>query len=453
MVTIAANAFDPKDPSCLYYFNKSKSLEQHYVDRGIGCNDYEIAALMKILLGKDETKTNEGMTMMNDPLQIQKAVEDCIQDWQQQEEEGESPSSLNNNNKEKQQQDEQNLELLEWTLSIFQLTNVCYLSGKNRTNISADMVRFLRSGSNVVLPEIELPNDWQRCLSTDKMEEEEYYWPIVYKLIQRGCLYDVWALLSRHSAHRLSTTDTTSNRIRTNDAQAFQVIRHILLSAPIPGGIHGSSSEEEDKQQPQQQEEDEQMNDYHYHPSHLWDSSSSSSSYHTHAAYRSFQNWQHSIVELLQQDASLRELTRRIPQLKNVWKLLLGQYSTDSLSSWSEVLLYELLYVRPNQSKQDLITSINVNDLKQGQEENKIFMDILQGHVCKAIEALYSFGGSSGAALPSTLVRTLPYSSIHSTIIHHFYFHNFNFENNLTVAYIHFFCLSLFWDCNIYYFV
>ena len=381
MKTTGATAFDPKDPSCLYYL-KANNLEQHYVDRGIGCNDYEISALMKILLVKDSNEE----TMMKNPLQIQMAVEECIHDWQQEE------SSLSD-------QDEQNLELLEWTLSIFQLTNVCYLSGKNRNNISADMVRFLRSSSNVVLPEIELPDDWQTCLSSDKMEEQDYYWPIVYRLIQRGCLYDVWALLSRHSAHRLSiatTTTTTANPIRTKDAQAFQAIRHVLLSAPIPGGIHGSSSEEEDKHDGE--------NDRH--PSHLWDTSSSSS-YHTHAAYRSFQNWQHSIVELLQQDASIRELTRRIPQLKIVWKLLLGQYSNESLS-WSEVLLYELLYVKPNQSKHALITSINSN--QQEKEENKIFMDILQGHVCKAIEALYSFGGSSGAALPSALVRTLSYS-------------------------------------------
>jgi len=107
-------------------------------------------------------------------------------------------------------------------------------------------------------------------------------------------------------------------------------------------------------------------------------------------------------------------LFQRFPALGEILSILLGGSLPPSISnglSWSEVLLLELLYNRPNISPDDIVVrAANAmskgNDKKSPMEE--IILNIMKGNSGQVIDTTFSMcGGSSGAALPATMTSLL----------------------------------------------
>lgn len=107
-------------------------------------------------------------------------------------------------------------------------------------------------------------------------------------------------------------------------------------------------------------------------------------------------------------------LFQRFPALEEILSILLGGSIPPSISdglSWSEVLLSELLYNRPNISPDDIVVRAasamsKGNGNKSPMEE--IILSIMKGNSGQVIDTTFSLcGGSSGAALPATMTSLL----------------------------------------------
>jgi len=107
-------------------------------------------------------------------------------------------------------------------------------------------------------------------------------------------------------------------------------------------------------------------------------------------------------------------LFQRFPALGEILSILLGGSIPPSISnglSWSEVLLLELLYNRPNISPDDIVVrAANAmskgNDKKSPMEE--IILNIMKGSSGQVVTTIFTVcGGSSGAALPATMTSLL----------------------------------------------
>jgi hypothetical protein len=99
-------------------------------------------------------------------------------------------------------------------------------------------------------------------------------------------------------------------------------------------------------------------------------------------------------------------LVRKVPELDEMLGVLSGELiSTVEFGSWAEQLCAELLYKTPHLRPTECSNRTLAIMKRFGTVQNAI-VAIMQGEAGRAIQQMYELGGGSGAALPSTLVRT-----------------------------------------------
>jgi hypothetical protein len=111
-------------------------------------------------------------------------------------------------------------------------------------------------------------------------------------------------------------------------------------------------------------------------------------------------------------EGNVSALFKRFPQLEQIFSILLGvvhpSIANGSSLSWSEVLLMELLYSRPEIMPDDIATRANVAMAKAGEKNalQETVLNIMNRNAGQVVDTMFSLcGGSSGAALPATMVR------------------------------------------------
>ncbi len=278
------------------------------------------------------------------------------------------------------------------------------------------------------------------------------FWDLIRKLVQRGLMKDAWNVLRRHSAcvraqekfqiasGGRSQSGFIDQTVR-DDIEAFALIEKLLLFAPIPGGrsevndsgLGGENDDENFDDEIIDDDDDDYWNGIAIDAYKLWDTSNDSDSsynlpltpskrkqdtpieFNIHAAMNIYNSWKMQISSALKSNSALRNLTRRIPNLQNcVWDIIINtEDSFVDSDDWGERLVAELLYVRPNVRKDDVVVrakshmkrcGINVDENTSQQEMEDIVLEVMSGNAGTVIEALHCFGGASGAALPATMV-------------------------------------------------
>lgn len=398
-------------------------LERFLADDGVGCNDHETSALMKLLDAQEAYFASEELGEWNALKSLSKsyrrALRDCLKGW---EEAAEKTSDAEAN-------DEVNLELLKIVYAVTQLSEIYLLmppSGEYEDTatlpgaVTADTVRYLRlhhmqdafslAGDDTSIEDI---------LESSQPEQLAGYWKVVQTLVLRGCLDEAWALLSHHSICRRSfafpqneTLDEYHAATLAQDQKSFLALRAILLSAPLPGG----RAEVDDAGLDEASNEDSESNETHIEEIPrsaymLWESSGSSVNndfpvtYNPHAANSAYKTWKRYV-----KDTSLLDsLTRRVPQMQTILSILRGQFDGIVFGSWSEALCAELLYIRPALRPDDLHVRTARMMEKFGVAVSgsfdEVILSVMKGNAARVIQVLYDLGGGSGAALPATMVR------------------------------------------------
>ena len=133
---LRASGFDPKSPSALMLVGDNASADSSggvdlsvlYSGDGVGCNQFETAALMRMLDARDEIMPPGGRSPGASGLralsrEYRRSVRDCMAGWEEQlaSEEGEGLSE------EEQKQSEGNLELLKLSSAFVHLSEIYLL--------------------------------------------------------------------------------------------------------------------------------------------------------------------------------------------------------------------------------------------------------------------------------------------------------------------------------------
>eukprot|EP00986_Skeletonema_menzelii_P009789 scaffold4559_cov145-Skeletonema_menzelii.AAC.3 len=112
----------------------------------------------------------------------------------------------------------------------------------------------------------------------------------------------------------------------------------------------------------------------------------------------------------------LDALFRRFPPLQQILSVLVGKVppniANDPNLTWSETLLMELLYSRPDISPENIAARANAIMSRKGDGRkhalDEIILSIMSGSAGQVVETMFSLcGGSSGAALPATVTSLL----------------------------------------------
>mmetsp|Transcript_2880 Transcript_2880/g.6273 ORF Transcript_2880/g.6273 Transcript_2880/m.6273 type:complete len:874 (-) Transcript_2880:77-2698(-) len=145
--------------------------------------------------------------------------------------------------------------------------------------------------------------------------------------------------------------------------------------------------------------------------------------YQSRVALNAFQTWQDTVrVTAFSGGAGggtgggvLEALFQRFPPLSQIMSILLGRVppSISNYLTWSQVLLGELLYARPEVMPEDIAVRANEAMKKVGGDGRKqpledIVLSIMKGSAGQVVETMFGLcGGSSGAALPATMTSLL----------------------------------------------
>ena len=258
------------------------------------------------------------------------------------------------------------------------------------------------------------------------------------------------------------------------EVEGFAALRAILLSAPIPGGRGGDDDDDEEEEEEEEDGgggviaafgnagddvDDATLVDGVPHGADLlWEalprrayrlrtlrSSSYSRTilpelYQPRAAMNAFRIWQEAIRNIAFPGGGvggggsgsssggggagvLSVLFKRFPPLRQIVSILAGSAPTSivgaSTLDWSEALLIELLYSRPDIMPDDIAARARVAMSKRGagvggrnDTLEEIVVAIMSGNAGQVVETMFTMcGGSSGAALPATMVSKLLLSS------------------------------------------
>jgi hypothetical protein len=261
------------------------------------------------------------------------------------------------------------------------------------------------------------------------------FWNLLLHIFVRGELSMAWTLLSHHSAVKMmsemSDGEDGLHEI-SPEAEGFGALRAILLSAPIPGGrgeMNVDDADDVDVDAPL-------IDGVPPGADLLWESNprrlrtveySTTASqsilfpefYQPQAAMNAFTNWQDNIriVAFPKGGGVMSALFRRFPALKQIVSILVGVVpaSIVAFREWSDILLVELLYSRPNIMPDDIaarakvaMASIGVSGRDNTNTLEEIVFSVMNGNAGKVVEAMFTMcGGSSGAALSATLTSLL----------------------------------------------
>ena len=146
-------------------------------------------------------------------------------------------------------------------------------------------------------------------------------------------------------------------------------------------------------------------------------------SYQSHVALNTFQTWQVAVranafpggIDNRSGGGVLDALFRRFPALQQILSILVGVIppiiANDPYLSWSESLLMELLYSRPDIMPENIALRANVAMSRGGANKHnleEIILSVMNGSAGQVVETMFSLlGGSSGAALPATVVSRI----------------------------------------------
>ena len=486
---LRASGFDPKSPSALMLVGKNASADSDggvdlsvlYSDDGVGCNQFETAALMRMLDARDEIMPTGGQSPGASGLralsrEYRRSVRDCMAGWEEQ------LASDDDLGEEERKQSEGNLELLKLSSAFVHLSEIYLLprggdnsssssagrsssSGPNSMDIdgghtasnsssnipgsaTADTVQYLRfnfedadsvfvilgttSEEVQTMMNSEIPEHYTS--SANGGSDGSLFWALVEAYAIRGCLREAWAILTHHSAARRvheaalrGTFDDPSasaaEPFLCEDRDALEILKGIMLGAHLPGSIdtendHGLSDEDEDDENGAHAvrglDQDDDEDDIHLVKGvgpksyQLWDQGSDT--YHPRTAANTHQTWQTAVGRLMTQAGPVQGMMHRTPRLRRLLSILRGQFDGIDFQSWEENLRAELLYVRPSVRPNDIATraAIAMKKYPTADEKEeamrKIMFNIMSGDAGTAIASLQGMGGSSGAALPTTLV-------------------------------------------------
>jgi hypothetical protein len=455
-------AWDPSNPSRLSFFqidpattsSTDFSLRQYHVsaDTGVSCHKAELTALLNLLEayekyymvvvddGNDDTAENQSAILRMDHLQVdgggfassssrlqrlslayRKVLGDCIAEWEEQMEEDEeqqeaesptTPSDKNGNNPKPM-----DLELLQLVYSVVHLSDIYLLSEHAPGSVTADTVRYLRLHHCPPLLPRPLEDDVD-LFEQPYPEAFSGYWSTLQKLVLWGYLDDAWKLLQHHSYYRalvatIQQGQQSSSLVTMLDPSVelaslkeirdgFRLIQEILLFAPIPGGRQLNEEQFEIDEVPSTTMEylDITTEDWK-----LWDPTGIDDDFTVfscESALYKLRRWQ----EHIRRVRATCALVRKVPELDEMLGVLSGELiSTVEFGSWAEQLCAELLYKTPHLRPTECSNRTLAIMKRFGTVQNAI-VAIMQGEAGRAIQQMYELGGGSGAALPSTLVRT-----------------------------------------------
>lgn len=418
--------------------------------------------------GEHESSNNAGAATSTTRLSLKQlsqeyrnALCDCLAGWEMEETNGEMAGNDTNNGSSGGALS-MSIDILRAMYSVMHLSDIFLPLGmpstSPQTNLdysylqdpfdtpgyaTADTVRYLRY-NQVSEPEAVDPDGIAEMM--DSMQPEEFdggalYWKYLTSLVLSGCLEKAWSVLSRHSLF-MTAMNSTSNSDDVEDTyyaasmeetrRGFHDLMEIFLRAPLPGGRN--SDYDDVMGTPDWQEEDDDEShvnvdsyllegldvagqDYRF-----WESGGDASAstnarasadypmlYSPDAAIRKHRQWR----EYVRDRRLSFSLTRRIPEIDALLAILTGDFSGAVVfESWAEKLLAELLYRQPDLRPKHLSARTRkiIKDTT-GEDASKngvlvAIVSIMDGNAGQAIEAMYLLGGGSGAALPSTLVRT-----------------------------------------------
>lgn len=408
-------AWDPKCPAALLTATGDEQglrVDKFLADDGVGCNKYERSACMKIIAAQREyfSGTRENPKALC--REYLSALNECLDEWKK-------DTSLTD--------DGSSVEALEVVYAITQLSDIYLLMPTASDDtiegaVTADTIRYLRL--HQMSDPLEVVGEGLDEM-LESMQPEKYgasYWKLLQKLVVRGCLDDAWKLITAHSYFRRCYDDQNMEAldddpyhavIMKQDKQGFAALRALLLSAPLPGGRSAWNDSGLDSTDENTQERDDTtllLDGVPRDAYKLWDPQWSVEDgplmFNPHAAMDTIKIWKGAVAE----HAALHGLVSRIPQLQaNVLDILYGKLDGVDFESWSEALCAELLYQKPSLRPKDM--HVRAKDIMkkraelEGSGTNEVVLGVMDGNAGRALEALYNLGGSSGAALPATMVR------------------------------------------------
>ncbi|KAL9180304.1 hypothetical protein ACHAXT_008274 [Thalassiosira profunda] len=142
------------------------------------------------------------------------------------------------------------------------------------------------------------------------------------------------------------------------------------------------------------------------------------------AALHSFRVWQETVRATAfpsgangSDHGALTALFRRFPPLREIAAVLLGSIPAAMADgkgmTWSDALLAELLYSRPDMAPADIATRANVAMSRAAggvpkSALERVILGVMRGNAGQVIETVFGLcGGASGAALPATMTSLL----------------------------------------------
>lgn len=391
--------WDPKSPSGLLIGIQTANgirFDTFSSDDGVGANSHETSCLMKVIDCQAEfftatQQSSKKRSLINLSQEYRRALRSCLAGW----------------NDTTSDQETEALELLQLTYAVTHLSEIFLLHNNQHVPgaLTAHMVRYLRLHHMDDIVASEQVDALLQSSMPDQVAGGGLYWKTLQSLVLRGNLDDAWALLSRHSVCQRSFSNQATQAvlddyhasIQKQDREGFTTLRAVLLSAPLPGGRSDANDDElEDnynEYDTTQLLEGVQRNDHQ-----LWDVSSLLG-FNPHAAVAIHKRWKKEVLAM----GPLSGLLRRIPQLTSILSIINGDFSTTVFESWAERMCAELLYIRPDLRGDDLHT--RAKRCMSGEPMQDVILSVMEGNAGRVVETLYQVGGSSGAALPATMVR------------------------------------------------
>lgn len=391
-------AWDPKAPSALFVGIQTTNgirFDTFSSDDGVGVNAHETSCLMKVIDCQAEffmaTKQSKKGSLSYLSQEYRRALRNCLAGW----------------NDTTTDQEIEALELLQLTYAVTHLSEIFLLHNNEHVPgaLTANMVRYLRLHHMEDIVASEQVDALLQSSMPDQVAGGGLYWKTLQSLVLRGNLDDAWALLSRHSVCQRSFSnhanpavlDDYHASILKQDREGFTTLRAVLLSAPLPGGRSDANDDgledNYNELETTQLLDGVQRNDYQ-----MWDASSLLG-FNPHAAVAIHNRWKKEVFAM----GPLSGLLRRIPQLISILSIIKGDFSTIVFESWAERMCAELLYIRPDLRGDDLHT--RAKRCMNGEPLQDVILSVMQGNAGRVVETLYQVGGSSGAALPATMVR------------------------------------------------
>jgi hypothetical protein len=423
-------AWDPKNPFSLITSNSETAFQAGFpAHPGVGCNDFELAALMKVLQYHDEFFKDAGDdSVVELSQQYRGAVRDCFAQWSEEDE---------------NHIDKDRIAAVQNMYKVMHLSDVFLPLLPSHINWSgqcdpfdipgfatSNTIRFLRYN----LMDTTDTADPEVSEMLDSAQPEQYgggspYWDFVEALVLQGNTERAWYALSRHSTYtqaKVALSDGGMNdpylaRRLDGILSGFENLRDVLLVAPLPGGRTDEYDDVVGAVDRMSTEDHYYMEGSTLSPTdhERWDTAYEFMSGHAgldHPAFRKFKEWKEEYVQRLPHNC--QALAKSIPRIKSIFAILAGDFSNVQFSSWAEKLCAELLYVNPvmlprslsSRARRIMRDDPDLNVMSS--DLTNAILSIMEGNAGKAVELMYDFGGASGAALPATMVSFLLSSNL-----------------------------------------